>query len=92
MPVLRFKIGQKIRALRLAAQMSQGELALAVGLTQTTISNVERGETPTDVDTIETIAGYFKVEAWELLTDKKLQDHGVGECARRVYEELKPKS
>lgn len=54
-------IGDRIRTLRRGRGLSQGELAGQVGLTQTTVSNYERGKRTMDIDTARSLADHFGV-------------------------------
>lgn len=53
-------IAQKIKDLRTAAGMSQGELATALGVTQNTVSRWESGTYKPSVEDLDRIARIFK--------------------------------
>ena len=59
-------IGQRIKSARLAAKLSQRELALLLGVkTETSISNIERGIQDVTITQIETLARVLRVDrAW----------------------------
>jgi len=70
-------IGQRVKRERLAIDLTQRELAEAVGVGVPHISKVEAGrENPSD-DLLDRLAGVFKVEVDELLV-----------VARRLPEEV----
>jgi ribosome-binding protein aMBF1 (putative translation factor) len=53
----RFKIGARILQQRLAAGVTQQELASASGIAQSDISRVERGQSNPTAETLEALAG-----------------------------------
>lgn len=59
-------VGERIRAAR-GKQLSQDALALAVGLTRSSISNIEKGRQKLLLHTLVDIANALKVEAATLL-------------------------
>lgn len=59
-------LGRVVGALRERRGMSQAQLAAAVGLTQSTLSRIERGQAQPDAFTFRKLAGAFEVSAGEL--------------------------
>lgn len=56
-------IGQRIKSARLAAKLSQRELALLLGVkTETSISNIERGIQDVTITQIEILARVLRVD------------------------------
>jgi transcriptional regulator with XRE-family HTH domain len=66
---LREVLGRNLKRLRLAAKLSQEELAHLAEIDRTYISSLERGRYAATVDMIERIAEVLKVDPLELLTD-----------------------
>jgi transcriptional regulator with XRE-family HTH domain len=71
-------LGQRVRKLRKERRLSQEDLAEKIEMSTDTISNIERAVTSTTIETLEKIAGVFKLEICELfhfqnppLTDRK---------------------
>lgn len=90
---LRLQIAAEVRAWRSRRSMSQKELGLALGLSQTQISARLRGEVAITLDEIERLADIFGVSAQTLLTgalanDEKPQQGGelspIGALTREV--------
>lgn len=71
------QVGEKIRARR-GTKLSQEALASAVGLTRTSISNIEKGRQKLLLHTLVAIADALKVEAASLLPDRPVQQSLVG--------------
>jgi len=63
------KIGDRIRDLRSARQLTQAELADKCGLHRTFIGSVERGERNVAILSLRKIAKALRVTPAELLTD-----------------------
>lgn len=61
------KLGQRIKQIRLDADLSQEKLAYAAGITRTFIGSIERGEKRASLETLEQIAKVLKVELYQLL-------------------------
>jgi transcriptional regulator with XRE-family HTH domain len=60
-------IGERVKARRLALEMSQSQLADAIGMLRTSISNIEAGRQKTPIHVLYKICGVLGVEATELL-------------------------
>lgn len=60
-------VGNNIRELREVRGLSQLALGEAVGLRQSTISEIERGTNQPSLDTVYKLAEYFCVEPGDLL-------------------------
>lgn len=50
------KVGENIRALRLAANLSQTEAARRAGITKSTLSKIEKGQTSSPISTLIAVA------------------------------------
>jgi len=62
-------IGQRLRALREAKNMSQLEVSEATGLVQPYLSRVENGHTVPGVETLEKWATALKIPLYQILYD-----------------------
>ena len=62
-------IGQKLKALREAKNMSQLEVSQATGLVQPYLSRVENGHTVPGVETLEKWATALKMPVYQILYD-----------------------
>ena len=62
-------IGQKLREIREAKNMSQVEIAEATGLVQPYVSRVENGHTIPGVETLEKWASALRVPLYQILYD-----------------------
>ena len=62
-------IGQKLREIREAKNMSQVEISEATGLVQPYVSRVENGHTVPGVETLEKWASALKVPLYQILYD-----------------------
>jgi transcriptional regulator with XRE-family HTH domain len=71
------QVGEKIRTQR-GKNLSQEALASAIGLTRTSISNIENGRQKMLLHTLADIAAALKVDAASLLPDKQVPAEGVG--------------
>lgn len=60
---MKLSFGEKIRNLREDSELSQTELAKAVGMTQRKISYIECGKYEPNIDDIVILCRYFKVSA-----------------------------
>ncbi len=63
------KIGRRIRTLRLMRGVSQGELAKKLGLSQTNLSNIERGRTKATLKNLFKIRRILKCAMIEFFED-----------------------
>ena len=61
------KLAQNMKRIRLAKQMSQGDICRKLGLDRAYVSNVESGKRNPTLSTIEKIAKALGVEVNELL-------------------------
>lgn len=66
-------VGQRIRRARKAAEMSQGELAEAIGRNQTTISYWESGRRSLDIEDLIALAEALDVEVGSFFEDDRLR-------------------
>src|SRR5262249_37436506 len=60
-------LGKKIRSARVAARITQHELAGAVNLTRTSITNIERGRQPVMAHVLARIASVLNVTVEDLV-------------------------
>lgn len=65
-------LASNVRAMRLAAGVSQEELASRCGLHRTYVGSVERGERNATLSTLEVLASVLGVSVPELLTPRRL--------------------
>jgi len=73
------RLGRRLRAQRLANQLSQAKFAEMVGLSPNYIGLLERGEKQPTLDTLLMLAKVLKVRPAELLDDAQPQDDWLGE-------------
>jgi len=69
----RFKIGSRLLKQRLAAGLTQQELASASGVAQADISRIERGQSNPTTDTLEALAGPLGVTLDLVPTDRAIE-------------------
>ena len=67
MQEIRKLIGNKIRARRLAMNLSQREFSLQTGISRNQLRGVESGQTNMSIDMLYKIAEALEIEAKELL-------------------------
>ncbi len=67
------KICNKIRFERLKRRLSQEELALAAGITQTGLSKIENGSVSPTIDTIEFLAEALGMSFLDLIDVSKVE-------------------
>ena len=63
------KIGLSVKSARMAANITQEELAERLGKTSKTISNIERGTVAPSIETLYEISKALKVPMSDLLSD-----------------------
>ena len=68
----RTRIGQRVKALRLMAELSQDELAQRAGLQRTHIGRIEGGKYAVNIETLQAIAEALGMTVD--IIDPKLQD------------------
>lgn len=64
------RLGARVKRLRETQgpkKLSQGELAAILGLTRTSVTNIERGQQKMTIDTVFRLCEHFKIEVGELL-------------------------
>lgn len=66
-------LGTKIRQARIERNFSQGEMARVVGLSRTSITNIERGRQPVQAHVLVQIAETLNVNLSTLLTIERSQ-------------------
>ncbi len=64
------QFGLRLRRLRLAADLTQAEVAGHVGLTRTSITNIERGRQHVMLHQLVLLAGAVKVSPAQLLSEE----------------------
>jgi transcriptional regulator with XRE-family HTH domain len=67
MEELNYNAGQTVAKARTKKHMSQGKLAEALGITRTSVSNIERGKQAMSLATFCKIAHYLHIPPHELL-------------------------
>jgi transcriptional regulator with XRE-family HTH domain len=67
-------IGEKLKALRMQKNLSQGDIEKRTGLIRCYLSRVENGHTVPSVDTLEKFARALEIPMYRLFTD----DNHVG--------------
>lgn len=82
--LLKKSLGQRVRAARETCDVSQEDLARAVGKTVETISNLERGKTLPGLETLQDIAAALNVRLSVLLDEPT-----VGASAQRLNADAK---
>ncbi len=65
MSALRNRVGKRLRQIRRAKDLTQEQLAAAVGVSVKFIGNIERGTSAPSFETIEKIAEVLEVDASE---------------------------
>ena len=65
------RIGHRIKIRRAVLEMSQAELAEALGITQAYLSYMERGERTIDAEMLSRIAATLKCETADLMNEKR---------------------
>lgn len=78
-------LGGMIRARRSQMGMTQDELARWVGMTRTSVTNIERGRQKVQLDTLYDIAAALEVPARDLLPPAAVAEDAIEE---RLPEEL----
>jgi len=63
---LKHRVGKRLRKIRRNLDITQEQLAEAVGVTAESISNIERGKTAPSFETMEKIAEVLKVPVRDL--------------------------
>lgn len=66
-----WRFGQQLRQARIAAGLSQADLAVAVDLTRTSVSNIEKGRQKVLLHTFDKILGVLNAQADDLLTGQQ---------------------
>ncbi len=81
------RLGRAIKEARRRRKLTQAALASAVGLTRTSISNIEKGRQKILLHTFYDIAQAVAVEPAELLVEKGMPQ-GAGEVAMQLPRDL----
>jgi transcriptional regulator with XRE-family HTH domain len=63
------QVGRLIKTARLDAKMTQEQLGISIGLTRTSVNNIEHGRQPIQIHTLFAIASTVGVEPSTLLPD-----------------------
>ena len=87
---MKLNIGQNIRTLRRAADMTQDELAVKLGVAFQTVSRWENGGAYPDMELLPAIAGIFDVTVDHLLgTDTEKKQKQLNEIVRRLLDAIR---
>ena len=70
--------GQKLTELRKQRGISQEQLAIDLNVSQSTISNYEKGTKNIDTDILQKVCDYFNVPITYMLSDEKLFFNTIG--------------
>jgi transcriptional regulator with XRE-family HTH domain len=62
-------IGQKVKALREKAGLTQGQIALFLGIDQSSLSKCEKGDRQFQVDHLERLSSLFGVSLGDLMNE-----------------------
>src|SRR5690242_21848091 len=81
-------IGERLRALREAKQMSQGHIEKRTGLLRCYISRVENGHTVPSVETLEKMARALEVPMYRLFYDGEASPKPENLPKRRTADEI----
>ncbi|HML96266.1 MAG TPA: helix-turn-helix transcriptional regulator [Thermodesulfobacteriota bacterium] len=71
------KIGKLIRVQRNKKKLTQNELAMKVGLTRTSITNIESGSQKIQIHDLYSIAQVFNIPVQSLLPEIELSDTNI---------------
>ena len=63
-------IGKKIKEIRMNSSMSQKDFAKSIGLSQASLSKVEKGKQKANIDTLSKISEVYKVDLEELIAEE----------------------
>lgn len=80
-------LGKRIRQARDERNISQGEMARAVGLSRTSITNIEKGRQPIQVHVLMKIAETLSVNLNALLADKQFRNDKEKKTNLRKYKQ-----
>lgn len=69
--IFKVEVGWKLRDIRKLAGLSQEDLANGVGLTRTSIVNIEKGKQSLTISTIYSISKFLKISPTDLFPDSK---------------------
>lgn len=81
------EIGQKIRNLRTAAELTQDELACRAGLTDGFISQIERGRTSISIDSLKMILDALNISLEDFFHEERRERVVFGKADRVEIEE-----
>lgn len=70
-------LGLKIRKARLAANLTQHQLASAIGLTRTSVTNIEKGRQPVYLHVTARLAQTLRVTVGDLLPESATLDPNI---------------
>lgn len=79
---------ERLRELRTKRELSQQQLAIALGISKSAISMYEIGEREPDFETLETIADFFNVDMNYLLGDDNKSTYYLEPEAARIAQEV----
>ena len=78
------KIGNLIRLLRTADNLSQAELAELLGISRANLSQIENGHKDPDLPVLRKIAGHFNIPLPVLLADEAGEDSEVNRMLNKM--------
>lgn len=81
-------LGALVRARREREKMTQGQLAGRIGMTRTSITNIEKGRQKVQLDTLYDIAAALDVSPAELLPSAEKVE--AGSVGARMPDDAKP--
>jgi XRE family transcriptional regulator, regulator of sulfur utilization len=82
-------LGTTITTLRKSANLTQGKLAEACGLSQTYLSQIEKGKKMPHIDTLEKIGEVLQVP-WPVMVFVSLEEKHIPEHKKEAYALLFP--
>lgn len=82
------EFNKKLRTLRTNRNMSQSQLATALGISKSSISMYELSERQPDFETLEAIADFFNVDMNCLLGDESNSTHFLASEAAEIAQEI----
>ena len=66
-------LGERIKRLREAANVSQSQLAAYLDINQSMVARIEKNERSLSTDLVDKLADFFCVQAYDLLYEEKIE-------------------